>query len=196
VIGEVLGDRFVLEAAIGAGGMGTVHRAFDRTTGRAVAVKVGRADAQRDDARFEDEIALLAELSHPGIVGYIGHGVTGDGRPFLAMELLEGEDLGARLARGPLSTDEALAVVRGAAEALDLRADLGRRAIRLLEAAPRLRGKEASAVVERLLAEDAQGAAAGRMTSDRSSRRLFERLVELGVARELTGRPTFRLYGL
>jgi len=117
--------------------------------------------------------------------------------PLLAIGLRSGDWRSAREGRADLWEDLcALAYVRGAAEALDLRADLGRRAIRLLEAAPRLRGKEASAVVERLLAEDAQGAAAGRMTSDRSSRRLFERLVELGVARELTGRPTFRLYGL
>jgi hypothetical protein len=47
-----------------------------------------------------------------------------------------------------------------------------------------------------LLVEDAQPATAGKAASDRSTRRLFERLVSLGAARELTGRPTFRLYGL
>ena len=47
-----------------------------------------------------------------------------------------------------------------------------------------------------LLMEDAQPAGVGQAASDRSTRRLFERLVALGAVRELTGRPTFRLYGL
>jgi hypothetical protein len=51
-------------------------------------------------------------------------------------------------------------------------------------------------MVATLLSEDAQPARGGQTASDRSSRRLFERLVSLGVVRELTGRPTFRLYGL
>ena len=58
-----------------------------------------------------------------------------------------------------------------------------------------LRGRDADTMVATLLSEDAQPARGGQ-TSDRSSRRLFERLVSLGVVRELTGRPTFRLYGL
>ena len=117
--------------------------------------------------------------------------------PLLAIGLRSGDWRSAREGRTDLWEDCcALAYARAAATALDLHADLGRRAMQLLEATPKLRGKEASAIVERLLAEDAQSASAGRMTSDRSARRLFERLVELGVARELTGRPTFRLYGL
>ena len=48
----------------------------------------------------------------------------------------------------------------------------------------------------RRMTEDAQAATAGASATDRSSRRLFERLVAIGAARELTGRPTFRLYGL
>ena len=89
-----------------------------------------------------------------------------------------------------------LAYARAAAAAWDLYAELGHRADRLLAAAPRLRGKEADAMVATLLSEDAQPARGGQATSDRSSRRLFERLVSLGAVRELTGRPTFRLYGL
>lgn len=55
--------------------------------------------------------SMLAALSHPGIVGYVAHGVAEDGRPFRAMEWLEGEDLSARLARQPLSPGESLAVL-------------------------------------------------------------------------------------
>jgi len=51
-------------------------------------------------------------------------------------------------------------------------------------------------MVETLVTQDAQPATAGETATDRSSRRLFERLVSIGAARELTGRPTFRLYGL
>lgn len=89
-----------------------------------------------------------------------------------------------------------LAYARGAAAAADLYGDLARRAEKLLAAAPQLRGKDADMMVAILLMEDAQPAKTGKAASDRSSRRLFERLVALGGVRELTGRPTFRLYGL
>ena len=80
--------------------------------------------------------------------------------------------------------------------AFDLHTDLARRADALRAAALRLRGKDAAAVVATLLAEDALAAQAGAQTSDRAARRLFERLTALGLVRELTGRPSFRLYGL
>jgi hypothetical protein len=84
-----------------------------------------------------------------------------------------------------------------AAAAVDLHDELARRAAKLIEAAPRLRAKGASAVVAALLDDDALSPAArlGGM-SDRGMRRLCDRLVALGAARELTGRLTFRLYGL
>lgn len=85
---------------------------------------------------------------------------------------------------------------QAAAFAHDLYADLARRAERLLAIAPRLRGRDADETVLALLKEDALAARQGRAASDRSSRRLFGRLVSLGAVRELTGRPAFRLYGL
>jgi hypothetical protein len=75
-------------------------------------------------------------------------------------------------------------------------AELARRGHQLLTAAPKLRGRDAAHRIEMLLTEDAQAATAGASATDRSSRRLFDRLVAIGAARELTGRPTFRLYGL
>ncbi|GGG42931.1 DUF1403 family protein [Chelatococcus composti] len=90
-----------------------------------------------------------------------------------------------------------LAYQRAALEALDLYRDLARRAERLVAAAPRLRTKAAAGAVALLLREDAAKAAdVGQGVSDRAGRRLFERLVALGAVRELTGRPSFRLYGL
>jgi hypothetical protein len=93
----------------------------------------------------------------------------------------------------------AAALALAAACALDLAADLCRRADALLEVAPKLRAKPAQRIVDLLLAEDcvspAEAARIAPMT-DRAARRLFDRLVALGAAREFTGRPTFRLYGL
>ncbi|MER8791917.1 DUF1403 family protein [Mesorhizobium sp. M0983] len=89
------------------------------------------------------------------------------------------------------------AQARAALRATDLSAELGRRADKLLAVAPKLRAKAADAVVDRLLSEDAIVASeeiAGM--SDRGLRRLFDRLVELGAVRELSGRSTFRTYGL
>jgi hypothetical protein len=88
------------------------------------------------------------------------------------------------------------AYAASATAAVDSYGDLTRRATRLLAFAPKLRSRDADDVVLALMSEDARAAEAGRTTSDRSSRRLLERLVALGAARELTGRPTFRLYGL
>jgi Fic family protein len=91
----------------------------------------------------------------------------------------------------------ALAYVRAALAALDLAQDLARRAGRLADAAPKLRAKGKAGAIAALLADDAVSAAAPIAgLSDRARRRLFDRLVALGAARELTGRPTFRLYGL
>ncbi|WP_137114040.1 DUF1403 family protein [Mesorhizobium sp. GR13] len=89
------------------------------------------------------------------------------------------------------------AQARAALRAIDLSAELERRAARLLAVAPKLRAKAAGAVVDKLLSDDAIVASekiAGM--SDRGLRRLFDRLVELGAVRELSGRATFRIYGL
>ncbi|MGX9431046.1 DUF1403 family protein [Bradyrhizobium sp. LeoA1S1] len=119
--------------------------------------------------------------------------------PLIAGQVRRGDLRAAGKVGGP---DEAwlvacaLAYARAAAAASDLYADLVRRANRLLEAAPKLRGRDAGRMVLILLMEDAQAARPGKTASDRSTRRLFERLVSLGAVRELTGRPTSRLYGL
>ena len=91
----------------------------------------------------------------------------------------------------------AISYARAALAALDLAQDLSRRAGRLTDAAPKLRAKGKGRALEALLGDDAVSAAAPIAGfSDRARRRLFDRLVVLGAARELTGRATFRLYGL
>src|SRR6185369_5896447 len=116
--GEQLTDRLELEQEIGSGGMGEVFRARDRMSGEVVAVKVLSDERSLRTERFVREIQLLAELSCPGIVRYISHGVTASGQLFLVMEWLDGEDLRARLQRGPLTVREAVALATRVAEAL------------------------------------------------------------------------------
>jgi hypothetical protein len=91
------------------------------------------------------------------------------------------------------------AIAIAAASALDLAADLARRSYTLTAVAPKLRSKPAQTIVDLLLAQDcvspAEAARHAPMTG-RAARRLFDRLVLLGAAREFSGRPTFRLYGL
>lgn len=87
-------------------------------------------------------------------------------------------------------------VVAGAAQAVPLAADLTRRAARLQAVVPKLRAKAAGRAVEVFLSCDALAPATLDFMSDRAARRLCDRLVSLEVIRELTGRDTFRLYGL
>ena len=101
--------------------MGVVWRATDTTLGRQVAIKVLPTEFASDPermARFEREARVLASLNHPGIAAVYGVG-SADGVRFLAMELVEGEDLAARIERGPLPLVEALEVGRQIAEALE-----------------------------------------------------------------------------
>lgn len=93
-----------------------MFRARDRQTDRVVAVKLVNGGVA--DARFDREATLLATLKHDAIVGYIAHGKLPDGRAYLAMEWLEGESLEDRLARGPLTIAESLAIARRVARAL------------------------------------------------------------------------------
>ena len=91
------------------------------------------------------------------------------------------------------------AIALAAAAALDLATDLARRSNTLIAVAPKLRSKPAQKIVDLMLAQDcvspAEAARHAPMTG-RAARRLFDRLVLLGAAREFSGRPTFRLYGL
>lgn len=102
--GKVLDGRYRLEAALGAGGMGSVYRARHLGLERDVALKLLRKQHHQRWAskkRFEREARALAQLSHPNIVAVTDCGVDG-GAPFLVMELLQGESLEARLRRGAM----------------------------------------------------------------------------------------------
>jgi len=117
---------YEVTAAIGAGGMGEVFRARDATLNREVAIKVLPAalagDAERL-ARFKREAQVLASLNHPNIAHVYGFesALLPDGTTahFLAMELVEGEDLSARLKRGAIPVDESIAIAKQIAEGLE-----------------------------------------------------------------------------
>jgi len=113
--------HYEITAKLGEGGMGEVWRAKDSQLGREVALKVlpdeFTADAERA-ARFEREAKVLASLNHPNIAQIYGLEASGDRRA-LVMELVEGPTLADRLQQGALPLDEALAVARQIAEALE-----------------------------------------------------------------------------
>src|SRR3990167_7492532 len=88
--GETIARRFVIERRVGAGAMGTVYRAIDAELGNTVAVKPLDIRTAHDAERFYREAAVLAELSHPGIVRYVAHGKSEGGAHFIAMEWLQG----------------------------------------------------------------------------------------------------------
>ena len=121
---------------LGAGGMGEVWRATDTKLGREVALKVLPAEFAGDAdrmGRFEREARVLASLNHPNIATLYGletalrapsePGAEAEagagGVTFLVMELVEGEDLSTRLARGPIPVDEAVPIAIQIAEALE-----------------------------------------------------------------------------
>jgi eukaryotic-like serine/threonine-protein kinase len=119
--GERLGAYHIV-AALGAGGMGEVYRARDTKLGRDVALKTLPAAFIGDPdrvARFRREAQVLATLNHPHIAAI--HGLEEDaGCQFLVLELAEGETLERRLAQsGPMPIDDAIAVARQVADALE-----------------------------------------------------------------------------
>ncbi len=102
---------FQLYEVLGEGGSGTVYAASWK--GEQIALKVLREDAtpsDRECRRFVDEAARIRRVTHPGLVELLDAGTLPDGRPYLAMPLLRGETLGARLSRGPLELAPALAI--------------------------------------------------------------------------------------
>ncbi|EYF06114.1 serine/threonine-protein kinase [Chondromyces apiculatus] len=116
--GAIVAGRFEILRHAGSGGMGAVYKARDRETGQAVALKVLHGHGAAHADRFAREAQLLSELRHPGIVRFVGSGVTSEGDGFIVMEWLEGESLSARLKRGPLSVEEVIQLGVRVADAL------------------------------------------------------------------------------
>ncbi len=124
--GTRLGPYEILEP-IGAGGMGEVYRARDTRLERTVAIKVLPSHLSASPEvrqRFEREAKTISQLSHPHICALYDVGREGD-TEYLVLEYIEGRTLADRLARGPLSLDEALRLGSDLAEALDAAHRLG-----------------------------------------------------------------------
>ena len=122
--GPLIGRRFgsyLVRSLLGAGGMGEVYRAHDEQLGREVAIKIlprlFSTDPERL-ARFESEARMLAALNHPHIGAIYGLEHV-DGSPALVLELVEGETLAERIAKGPLPFADALTIARQIADGLD-----------------------------------------------------------------------------
>jgi len=111
----VVAGRFEILALAAVGGMGTVYRARDHSTGTLVALKVASLETA---GRLLREAEVLDGLDHPGIVRHIAHGTVPSGKAFLAMEWLEGTTLAERLRDGPLSVDDTVVLARRVLDAL------------------------------------------------------------------------------
>lgn len=120
-VGTTISGRYVIEAAVGEGGMATVYRARHKLVDRPCAVKIMNPALARDKVvkeRFRREAKAAQKLAHPNIIEILDHGETEDGTSFLVMELLVGESLADRVERGAIAAVEALPLMIQIARAL------------------------------------------------------------------------------
>jgi eukaryotic-like serine/threonine-protein kinase len=122
-------DDWVMVRVLAGGGFGVVYEARHRVTEQRVALKLLHAHLVKSApvvARFHREATVIRRLRHPNVVELIGAGLTDDGRPYLCMELLDGEDLATIVERtGPLSGLQALAILEPLCAALAAAHELG-----------------------------------------------------------------------
>src|SRR6516165_10394371 len=119
-LGSQLGSHEII-ALLGKGGMGEVYRARDLKLKREVAIKILPEEFARDAdrvGRFQREAEVLASLNHPNIAAIHDLEET-DGTRYLVLELVEGETLAERIARGPIPLEEALPAALQICEALE-----------------------------------------------------------------------------
>jgi serine/threonine-protein kinase len=116
------GTRYRIERELGRGAMGVVYHGYHLDLGRSVALKVLHQASSGDQAKagFVAEARAVARVSHEALVRLYEFGFTSDGRPFYAMELVEGETLEKKLARhGLLSVAEVIGLGIGACHAIE-----------------------------------------------------------------------------
>ena len=121
--GDVIAGKYALEELLGEGGMGAVFRARNTTIDMPVALKLIRADLDREllSGRLLQEARAAAKLAHPAIVRVFDVGKTALGDPFIVMELLHGESLAKIIDReGRLSSARAVQLLLPIADALSV----------------------------------------------------------------------------
>src|SRR3954469_3597464 len=111
--GSVIANTYRLERVLGEGGMGIVYEASHLRLPKRVAIKLLHAKPDADQlARFRQEAEAASRIGHPGIVDILDFDTLPSGVPFLVMEMLAGESLGARLAQGAMPPARAIAILR------------------------------------------------------------------------------------
>ncbi len=129
MVGRKLGGRYLLLRRIGRGGMGEVYEADHVGLDKRVAVKflLDKFDTDREVVtRFHREARTASKIGHANIIDITDIGETDDGRPYIVMELLQGEDLGDLLRRsGPLSLVRTVNIVKQICRGLQAAHDLG-----------------------------------------------------------------------
>jgi serine/threonine-protein kinase len=127
LLGQVIDGRFKVEALLGAGSVGSVYRAFDRTQGKPVALKIWNATSYNEQTRgrFLREAKALSTLRHPNIVDVHSYGIIGV-LPYVALEYLDGSSLESQLSNGqPLDPALAMHVLTQVLQALAYAHGLG-----------------------------------------------------------------------
>ena len=115
---RVVADRYRLTSLIGRGGTAEVWKAEDEALGRSVALKLVTVQTDDSSSRAGDEARLLARLSHPSLVPVYDAGTDDHGRPWVVMELVEGETLSDTIGRGPIPQDRTARIGASVAQAL------------------------------------------------------------------------------
>ncbi len=121
LVGLTIDGQFAIDSVIGGGAFGTVYRGRQLGLDRPIALKVPTREIASDPVmakRFAREARSAARITHPGVVAIYAVGELEDGRPYLAMQYVEGESLAAILASGPLGPARALGIIRAIASAL------------------------------------------------------------------------------
>ncbi len=118
---DVVLSRYLITGLLGEGGMGKVYAAVDQRLGRKVALKFCVESSAGEDAkrRMEHEARSASSLNHPNIATIYDYEEDEDGRPFIVMELVEGQTLSQVIANGPLPASEVLRIGREVARALE-----------------------------------------------------------------------------
>jgi len=125
-VGQLIG-AYEIVAPLGSGGMGDVYRARDTRLGRLIAIKFVSSDLHGNsaaEARLEREARLASSLNHPGIVSVFDVGRYHD-RPYVVMELIDGQSLSDELATGRMRARDALDIAAQIADALAAAHDAG-----------------------------------------------------------------------